>query len=146
VKKVSAALARPAGDAARDSSATLRALERPGDGFAFAADGLDRRVIKELESGARRPEATLDLHGARMREAEARLDAFIRGAAAGGRRLVLVIHGRGLGSGREGPVLRQVVHDHLTKGALARAVLAVVAAPARLGGSGAALVLLRRNP
>jgi DNA-nicking Smr family endonuclease len=124
---------------------SLVSLERAGDGFAFAAPGLDRRALRELERGSRPPEATLDLHGRRTAEAGAALEAFVRGAQSGGRRVLLIVHGRGLGSGEAGPVLRQLVHERLTSGALARAVLAVVAAPPRLGGSGAALVWLRRS-
>jgi DNA-nicking Smr family endonuclease len=123
----------------------LLRLERAGDGFAYAAAGVDRRILRELERAARAPEATLDLHGRKSREAEASLVAFVRGAQSGGRRVVLVIHGRGLRSGEGGPVLRQLVHECLTQGSLVDAVLAVVAAPPRLGGSGAALVLLRRR-
>ena len=130
---------------AGDGGPSLRRLERAGDGFAYAAAGVDRRILRELERAERPPEAILDLHGRKSREAEASLEAFVRGALSGGRRIVLIIHGRGLGSGEGGPVLRQMVHDRLTQGSLSRAVLAVVAAPPRLGGSGAALVLLRRG-
>jgi DNA-nicking Smr family endonuclease len=131
---------------AADAGPPLLRLERAGDGFAYAAAGVDRRILRELERAERPPEAILDLHGRKSREAEASLAAFVRGAQSGGRRIVLIIHGRGLGSGEGGPVLRQMVHESLTQGSLSRAVLAVVAAPPRMGGSGAALVLLRRQP
>lgn len=127
------------------ASPRLTALPRPGDGFAFAADGVDRRVLKELEGGLRPVEATLDLHGRKSREADAALTAFVRGAQAGGRRVLLVVHGRGLGSGRDGPVLRQLVLERLTSSSLALGILAVVSAPPRQGGTGASLVLLRRS-
>lgn len=126
------------------SAEPLAALARAGDGFAFAAAGVDRRVLRELETGGRRPEVTLDLHGRKSHAAREALDAFVRGAQSGNRRVLLVIHGRGLGSGEAGPVLRNLVHQQLVHGALSAGVLAVVAAPARLGGSGASLVLLRR--
>jgi DNA-nicking Smr family endonuclease len=134
------------GSAAAAAGQPLLRLERAGDGFAYAAAGVDRRILRDLERAERPPEAILDLHGRKSREAEASLAAFVRGAQSGGRRIVLIIHGRGLGSGEGGPVLRQMVHESLTQGSLSRAVLAVVAAPPRLGGSGAALVLLRRQP
>jgi DNA-nicking Smr family endonuclease len=146
--RAKAQIGKPPAEARSDT--TLRCpplvrLERAGDGFAYAAAGVDRRILRELERAARPPEATLDLHGRKSREAEASLMAFVRGAQSGGRRILLVIHGRGLRSGEGGPVLRQMVHACLTEGSLADAVLAVVAAPPRLGGSGAALVLLRRR-
>jgi DNA-nicking Smr family endonuclease len=140
--KATLASARAAAD---DGAHPLIRLERAGDGFAYAAAGVDRRIVRELERATRPPEAILDLHGRKSREAEASLAAFVRGAQSGGRRIVLIVHGRGLGSGEGGPVLRQLVHERLTQGSLSRAVLAVVAAPPRLGGSGAALVLLRRT-
>ena len=130
----------------RGDGAPLTALERAGDGFAFVAAGIDRRQLRALESGARPPEGTLDLHGRKSHEAESSLEAFVRGALSGGRRIVLIVHGRGLGSGEGGPVLRTLVHARLTSGPLARAVLALVAAPPRWGGTGAALVWLRRGP
>jgi DNA-nicking Smr family endonuclease len=122
----------------------LTALARAGDGFAFAAAGVDHKLLRQLESGQRRPEATLDLHGRKSAEARPLLEAFVRGAQSSGRRVVLIVHGRGLGSGDAGPVLRNLVHEQLTSGPLSRAVLAIVAAPPRLGGSGAALVWLRK--
>jgi DNA-nicking Smr family endonuclease len=124
--------------------ATLLEQSRAGDAFAFIAEGVDKRAVRELESGVRRPEATLDLHGRKAAVAEASLDSFVRGSLASGRRVVHIIHGRGLGSGEGGPVLRKLVLQRLTSGPLATHVLAVVSAPARLGATGASLVWLRR--
>jgi DNA-nicking Smr family endonuclease len=117
---------------------------RAGDAFAHVAAGVDKRAVRELESGVRRPEASLDLHGRKAAAAEASLETFVRGSLAAGRRVVHIVHGRGLGSGEGGPVLRQMVLRRLTAGALAVHVLAVVSAPPRLGGSGACIVWLRR--
>jgi DNA-nicking Smr family endonuclease len=58
---------------------------------------------------------------------------------------VIVIHGRGLRSGEGGPVLPGLVVESLSTPPLASAVLAFVTAPARMGGPGALLVLLRRR-
>jgi DNA-nicking Smr family endonuclease len=118
---------------------------RAGDAFAFTAEGVDKRAVRELESGARPPEATLDLHGRKAAVAEASLESFVRGSLASGRRVVHIVHGRGLGSGDSGPVLRKLVQQRLTSGALATHVLALVSAPAKLGGPGASLVWLRRS-
>jgi DNA-nicking Smr family endonuclease len=126
-------------------TAALVALSCAGDAFAFIAAGVDKRAVRELSSGARRPEATLDLHGRKAAVAEASLATFVRGSLACGRRVVHIVHGRGLGSGESGPVLRKLVLDRLTAGALSTHVLAVVSAPPRLGGAGASLVWLRRS-
>lgn len=123
----------------------LVALPRAGDGFAYVAAGVDRRAVKELEGGGRRPEATLDLHGRKAAQAEATLVAFVRASLVAGRRVIHVVHGRGRGSGEAGPVLRQLVIARLSTPPLAGHVLALVAAPPPLGGPGAALVWLRKG-
>ena len=125
--------------------ASLTAVGRAGEAFAFVADGVDRSTIRALEDGSRPPEVTLDLHGQKAAAAEARLTAFVRAAQQQGRRVIHVVHGRGLGSKEAGPVLRNLVLSSLSRGPLAALVLAVVSAPARLGGSGAAIILLRRT-
>ena len=60
--------------------------------------------------------------------------------------VLLVIHGRGLNSGPEGPVLVRATRDWLTQGPLRKHVLAFASAPPERGGTGAMLVLLRRPP
>jgi DNA-nicking Smr family endonuclease len=112
--------------------------------YAYVADGVSRARVRALYAGRERVEATLDLHGERAAPAEQRLRAFLRTARVAGRRLLLVVHGRGHGSGSAGPVLRDVVIEQLTRGPLAAEVLAVVSAPPALGGPGAALVWLRK--
>jgi DNA-nicking Smr family endonuclease len=58
---------------------------------------------------------------------------------------LLVVHGRGLHSGDEGPTLRDTVRDLLTNGAFATKVLAATSAPSSLGGTGATILWLRRS-
>ncbi|HEY0710651.1 MAG TPA: Smr/MutS family protein [Polyangia bacterium] len=130
---------------AEASAAALTPLQRAGERFAFVADGVDRAKLRALEDGSRPPEASLDLHGLKAPQAEARLTAFIRAAHQNGRRVLHIIHGRGHGSREAGPVLRTLVVGTLTRPPLAAFILAVVAAPPGLGGSGAAMVLLRRR-
>lgn len=127
------------------AAASLKSLERAGERFAFVADGIDRTTLRGLEDGSRPPESSLDLHGLKAPQAEARLTAFVRGAHQSGRRVIHVVHGRGLGSRQAGPVLRNLVIGTLTRPPLAALILAVVAAPPGLGGPGAALILLRRR-
>ena len=123
----------------------LLELLRAGDGFAFAAAGIDRQALRELEKGLRRPEATLDLHGQKTGAADALLAAFVHAGLVAGRRVLHVVHGRGRGSGDAGPVLRRLVLERLTRGPLADQLLALVAAPPGLGGPGASLVWLRKK-
>lgn len=123
----------------------LSARARAGEAYAFVADGIDRATLRALEAGERAPEASLDLHGQTAAAASAHLLTFIHAAHAAGKRVLHVVHGRGLGSKEAGPVLRNLVVGSLTETPLASLVLAVVSAPARLGGTGAALILLRRR-
>ena len=77
-----------------------------------------------------------------MQQAKLALRAFIDESMDRGIGCVRVIHGKGLGSGPGGPVLKMHV-----QGWLARwdEVLGFVTARARDGGSGAVYVLLRRR-
>jgi DNA-nicking Smr family endonuclease len=74
------------------------------------------------------------------------VERLIAEAAAEGRRCLLVITGKGLRSGPDGPVLRRRIVETLTQAPVATAVLGVVSAPSDLGGTGALLVLLRKRP
>ena len=102
-------------------------------------------VIRELRTGGVAVEAQLDLHGRTEAQALPALERFVIAARGHGHRVVLVIHGRGLGSDPGGPVLRPAVWGWLRGAAAARAgVLAFVTAPARQGGSGATLLRLAK--
>jgi DNA-nicking Smr family endonuclease len=139
-------LGKPAGAApgGRYLSKAAAALDRlPGGGYAAA--GVSPTQVRELRAGRPAVEATLDLHGQRAAAAEQRLHAFIRSARQARRRLLLVIHGRGHGSGPGGPVLRDLVIEQLTRPPLAADLLAAVSAPPSLGGEGATLVWLRQR-
>lgn len=59
------------------------------------------------------PEAELDLHGLRGREAEARTDSFVRASRRKGFKLVLIITGKGLHSPGRLPVLQDAVESRL---------------------------------
>jgi DNA-nicking Smr family endonuclease len=121
-------------------------VEEVGGSVTAVASGIDRRVLKRLRGGQFPVEGEIDLHGRAREQAAADLTRFVHGARDGGKRCVLVIHGRGLGSGPEGAVLPGMVRRVLAEGPLRRQVLAFTTAPPALGGEGAILVLLRRRP
>jgi DNA-nicking Smr family endonuclease len=127
-------------------SGSALAVEEVGESVAAVAAGIDRRVLKRLRGGQFPVEGELDLHGRSRERARDDLARFISRARDEGKRCVLVIHGRGLGSGPEGAVLPALVRDTLAEGPLRRFVLAFVSAPPSQGGDGAVLVLLRRRP
>jgi DNA-nicking Smr family endonuclease len=104
--------------------------------------GLDRARFEKLKRGQMDIEARLDLHGKTQDEAHRELSAFIARAQSQGKRLALVITGKG----REGKgVLRESVPRWLNEPALRGRVLALSSAQPRDGGSGALYVLLRKN-
>jgi DNA-nicking Smr family endonuclease len=106
-----------------------------------AAADIDRSSFEKLKRGQMEIEATLDLHGQTQDEAHRELSVFIARAHAQGKRLALVITGKG----REGKgVLREAVPRWLNEPALRSRVLALTQAQPRDGGAGALYVLLRK--
>lgn len=120
------------------------AVEENGESWNARADGVDRRVWRKLRTGSVPREAQVDLHGLNRARALQALNRFMDSARTAGARRLLVVHGRGLHSGPEGPALREIVRESLTSGLQAGSVLACCTAPPELGGTGATLVLLRR--
>ncbi|MBT0957705.1 Smr/MutS family protein [Alphaproteobacteria bacterium KMM 3653] len=112
---------------------------------------MDAKAFGKLKRGKLRPEGRIDLHGLSLAEAYPRLQGFILGAAADGRRLVLVITGKGKRRDQGGPiptrtgVLRHQVPQWLNSAPLAGVVLQVTTAHQSHGGGGAYYVYLRRR-
>lgn len=130
----------PTGEAEADLLADV-AGETP-DFLDFMRPGVQRRLYDDLRRGLIPPEATLDLHGMRVREARLALLRFLVQSLHRQRRCVRLIHGKGFGSGGEAPVLKQKVNQWLPQ---RPEVLAFCSAPRWDGGTGAAYVLLSRG-
>ncbi len=119
--------------------------------IARAPLNMDRKTHTRLKRGKMSPEGRLDLHGLTMAQAHPRLLAFILRAQADGKRLVLVITGKGKNRDEELPipvrhgVLRHQVPHWLSVPPLAQAVLQVSEAHLKHGGGGAYYVYLRRH-
>lgn len=110
---------------------------------------VDRKTLRDLTRGKRRPEASIDLHGMTLAQAHVALNRFVLTSFAAGRRLVLVITGKGKGGeiawdGERG-VLRRQVPDWLEADGLGAVVQEVLPAHKGHGGSGALYVVLRRG-
>jgi len=104
---------------------------------------MDRRTADRFRRGKLPIEARLDLHGHYQDAAHHALNEFIADSAAAGRRMVLVITGRG---SREGSgVLRARLPQWLNQPPCRNWVLAFTAARPEHGGDGAFYVLLKRN-
>ncbi|MFN3970052.1 MAG: Smr/MutS family protein [Gemmobacter sp.] len=112
---------------------------------------MDAKAFARMTRGKIAPEARIDLHGMTLGEAHPELIRFVLNAHAQGRRLVLVITGKGRGGDDDGPiprrpgVLRHQVPQWLRMAPLGAAVLQVTEAHLRHGGSGAYYVYLRRR-
>ena len=107
----------------------------------FVAHGVDRREIRKLKKGDYVVRDRRDLHGMTGAEALASVGRFIENSRHRGHRCVCIIHGRGLHSEGNLPILKTRVREHLRS---LRSVLAYSDAPASDGGSGAVYVLLRK--
>ncbi|MEZ5714545.1 MAG: Smr/MutS family protein [Paracoccaceae bacterium] len=112
---------------------------------------MDRKTHARMKRGKLVPEGKLDLHGMTMEQAHPRLVGFILRAQADGKRLILVITGKGKHRDEGGPipvrhgVLRHQVPHWLSLPPLAQAVLQVAEAHQSHGGGGAYYVYLRRT-
>ena len=108
------------------------------------ASGLDRRLLARLRRGDYAVQGHVDLHGLTREEARIQVDSFLHDSRLRGRRCILIIHGRGLNSKDQIPVLKEALRVWLTRGRIARHVLCFATARPTDGGAGAVYVLLRR--
>jgi DNA-nicking Smr family endonuclease len=117
----------------------------PGDALVEGwVTGLDADVVRRLKRGDYAVEGRLDLHGLTREEARGAVERFLRESRLGGKRCVLVVHGRGRHSEAQLPVIKEALHGWLASGRFGRLVLAFASARPADGGAGALYVLLRR--
>jgi DNA-nicking Smr family endonuclease len=134
-----------------DHSGDHDLLPSLSDQLGQAPLAMDRKTHGKLKRGKLRPEARLDLHGMTLAQAHPELMSFILSSQAAGRRLVLVITGKGKHRDTGDPiptrmgVLRHQVPQWLRMPPLGPVVLQVSEAHARHGGHGAFYVYLRRR-
>jgi len=121
------------------------------DRLVAAPVNMDSKSFGKLKRGKLKPEARIDLHGMTLAQAHPELVAFILGSQSLGRRLVLVITGKGKDRDDGGPiptrhgVLRHQVPQWLALPPLSQAILQVIPAHLKHGGHGAYYVYLRRR-
>jgi DNA-nicking Smr family endonuclease len=115
------------------------ALLETGDEISFRRPGIPETLLRKLRRGHFSVDAEIDLHGLTSPQARGALREFIAYESTRGARCVRVIHGKGLGSGPRGPVLKNVVNAWLRR---ADVVLAFGSARPLDGGNGAVYVLL----
>ena len=121
------------------------------DQIAKAPVQMDHKAFGKLKRGKLKPEGRIDLHGMTLDRAHPALTRFIMSSHKQGRRLVLVITGKGKMRDEGGPipvrhgVLRHQVPQWLSMAPLSSLILQVSQAHASHGGGGAYYVYLRRQ-
>jgi DNA-nicking Smr family endonuclease len=116
--------------------------ESSGEALRFKRASVGRTTMRMLSRGAYAIQAEIDLHGMTLAEAKPRLEYFVRRCASNNKLCIRIVHGKGLGSGDRGPVLKRGVDRWLRKWDL---VLAFVSARQVDGGTGAVYVLLKES-
>jgi DNA-nicking Smr family endonuclease len=106
--------------------------------------GIDAGIVRKLRRGEFAVQGHVDLHGMTREEAKHAVELFLRASRNAGKRCVLVVHGRGLHSKDQLPVLKDALRTWLSTARFARHVLAFATARPVDGGPGAVFVLLRR--
>ncbi|MFO8151986.1 Smr/MutS family protein [Thioalkalivibrio sp.] len=114
---------------------------QPGDELRFMRPGVSHRAFRNLKRGQYRVQEELDLHGLFAGEARRTVAEFLNDARSAGHLCVRVVHGKGLRSRQQGPVLKGLLDHWLRQ---RDDVLAFCSAPPADGGTGAVYVLLRR--
>lgn len=109
-----------------------------------SAPGVDARLLLALKRGDYAFQAHLDLHGMTRDEAKNAVDQFLTQSKRDGKRCVLLVHGRGVHSKDQIPVLKEQLTVWLNRGRMGKLVLAFCTARPHDGGAGAMYVLLRR--
>jgi len=112
---------------------------------------MDRKTFAKMNRGKVKPEGRIDLHGMTLDRAHGALNRFIMSSHASGKRLVLVITGKGKDRDEGGPipvrygVLRHQAPQWLGTAPLSSVVMQVTQAHISHGGGGAYYVYLRRK-
>lgn len=142
------AAAKPVTSPRRTPSPPPRSMTPPATVSATA--GIDSHWERRLTRNATQPDFTLDLHGATLDQAHARLDAGLARARAMGARIVLLVTGKprpaeAADRGEKRGAIRAKVLDWLAAGQHSEAIAAIRPAQRRHGGEGALYIVLRRG-
>ena len=112
----------------------------PGDKLNFQRRSVSRKMMRDLRRGKYPIGEEIDLHGMTSTEAHEALHDFIGYCARRRLACIRIVHGKGLGSGSRGPILKAGVDSWLRQW---DEVLAYCSALDRDGGTGAVYVLLK---
>lgn len=147
-KAKSKLLGKPAGASRGPSHSLAPSIH---DQIRQAPVQMDQKSFGKLKRGKLRPEGKIDLHGMTLDRAHPALTGFVMNAHAQGKRLVLVVTGKGKARDEGGPipvrhgVLRHQVPQWLAMQPMKSVVLQVAQAHISHGGGGAYYIYLRRH-
>ena len=113
-----------------------------GERLYFQSKYINSKTMRKLSKGHFSIQAEIDLHGMTAIEAKSNLKDFLNEALYHQYTCVRIIHGKGLGSGNNGPVLKNKVNIWLRKW---EQILAFTSALQNDGGTGAIYVLLKKS-
>ena len=116
------------------------ALMKEDPALSYVSAGVGPDVVRKMRKGHWPVQDELDLHGLRRDDARDGIGEFLRHATRHHYRCVRVIHGKGLGSKGQAPVLKSMVCSWLVQ---KDEVIAFCAARPSDGGDGALIVLLK---
>ncbi len=124
----------------------------PMAGLTQAPQNMDKRIHAKMRKGKLRPEAKLDLHGMQAARAHTELLGFVRRCHSDGKRLVLVVTGKGSKARDDGGimpsrqgVLRQSLPHWLSAANMRGMILQITPAHLRHGGGGAYYIYLKKK-
>jgi DNA-nicking Smr family endonuclease len=131
-------------DVLRESlEASAHAMEvENGSALSYRHPSVNLKTMRRLARGSISVQEEIDLHGLTSAEAKESLKGFITQSILHGHTCVRIVHGKGLRSGQNGPVLKREVDHWLRRW---EPVLAFVSARQADGGTGAVYVLLKKN-
>ncbi|MDT0499150.1 Smr/MutS family protein [Algiphilus sp. W345] len=117
------------------------ALIASGEVLNYRMPGVQDSVFRRLRRGGYRIGDELDLHGLNAEKARLAVHVFLAQCQDRDVRCVRIIHGKGLRSSNDGPVLKRSIDGWLRR---RKDVLAFHSARPHDGGAGAVYVLLRK--
>jgi DNA-nicking Smr family endonuclease len=123
-------------------SAIDPALIEVGEELSYLKDGHSPSPLRKLKRGQFSIADEIDLHQMTAPVARSAIAGFLAECKREGKLCVRIIHGKGLRSRNEGPVLKRLVDSLLRRRA---DVLAYASAKPNEGGTGATIVLLQRE-
>ena len=106
----------------------------------YIKNGINKKALKKLRRVQECP--ILDLHGHTIASAYGVLLKFIHTSYINNEKYVLIVHGKGLSSPNQQPVLKPKIHNWLTQHEL---VMGFMEGSPQQGGGGSTIVLLKSN-